>query len=74
MGIIYKKEIDYVKTLGSLNRDESVVIPTTDRDIANIRAQVSKTSDKINKELQEEERMVFSVSKTDKGAEITRTS
>ena len=68
MGIHYKeREIDYEKTLGTLQVDESVVIPTLNRDIANIRAQVVKM---VAKKLTS---MTFTVNKSINGAVITRT-
>ena len=68
MGIHYKeREIDYEKTLGSLQVNENVVIPTSNRDIANIRAQVVKI---VAKKLTS---MVFTVNKSINGAVITRT-
>lgn len=68
MGIHYKeREIDYEKTLGSLQVDESVIIPTSNRDIANIRAQVVKM---VAKKLTS---MAFTVNKSINGAVITRT-
>ena len=69
MGIHYKeREIDYEKTLASLEKDESVIIPTSSRDITNIRAQVSKIAAK------KLPLMTFTVNKSINGAVITRTA
>lgn len=68
MKIYYKeREIDYEKTLSSLEEvGQYIVVPTSDRDIANIRAQVSKVSKKLPN-------MEFTVNKTINGARICRT-
>lgn len=67
MKIYYKeREIDYEKTLSSLEVRQYIVVPTSDRDIANIRAQVSKVSKKLLN-------MEFTVNKTINGARICRT-
>lgn len=67
MKIYYKeREIDYEKTLSSLEVRQYIVVPTSDRDIANIRAQVSKVSKKLPN-------MEFTVNKTINGARICRT-
>lgn len=67
MKIYYKeREIDYEKTLSSLEVRQYIVVPTSDRDIANIRAQVSKVSKKLPD-------MEFTVNKTINGARICRT-
>lgn len=69
MGIFYKeREIDYIKTMGSLEVGGQVFIPTSENDIGNIRAQVHK----ITKQLPEG--MTFSVHKTINGACIHRTA
>lgn len=66
MKIYYKeREIDYEKTLSSLEVRQYIVVPTSDRDIANIRAQVSKVSKKLPN-------MEFTVNKTINGARICR--
>lgn len=68
MGIQYKPcVIDYEKTLGSMLPGGVVVIHTEVIDIANIRAQVHKTSKRLPG-------MTFSVHKTPGGASIVRTS
>lgn len=68
MKIHYKeREIDYEKTMGSLQPGEMVVIPSSTNDIGNIRAQVHKVSKKLPA-------MTFSVHKTINGASITRTN
>ena len=65
--IYYKtKEIDYERTLGELDIDQQVIIPTSDRDIENIRAQVSR----VAKRFPEERR--FTVNKSINGAIIRR--
>jgi hypothetical protein len=68
MGIFYKeREIDYIKTMGSLEVGGQVVIPTSENDIGNIRAQVHKIAKVLP------EGMAFSVHKTINGACIHRT-
>ena len=69
MGIYYKThEIDYEKTLGSLNIGEEVTIPLSKNAIENVRTQVSKIA---RKKLPD---MVFTVSKSKDGSVIRRTS
>ena len=68
MKIYYKaREIDYDKTLGSLEVGQDVVIPSSSLDISNIRSQVSKVIKRL------ETPMTFQVNKTINGAKITRT-
>ena len=65
MKIYYKaREIDYIKTLGGLEEDQSVLIHTSNMDITNIRNQVSKVSKNLG--------MAFTVNKTLNGAKVTR--
>ena len=67
--IVYKGAIDYQETLNSLEKvGQYVVIPTSDNDVSNIRAIVSKfqASDLA-------EGRTFSVHKTINGARIERT-
>ena len=67
--IIYKeREIDYEKTMAALEREGYVIVPTSDRDITNIRNCVSKAAKKFL------DGRTFSVSKTINGASITRVS
>lgn len=67
MAKVYTKTlIDYVETLGQLDIDDSVFIPTSDNiGIENIRAQVAKMRTKLPG-------MVFRVNKTINGATVTR--
>lgn len=68
MKIYYKaREIDYEKTLGSLEKEEFIIIPTSSNDIANIRGQVSKTSKRESLA-----GMIFTVNKSINGAIIKR--
>lgn len=68
MKIYYKtKEIDYERTLGNLNQGEMVMIPTADRDLANIRVNVARVAKRLPEDRQ------FEVHKTINGASITRT-
>ena len=65
--IIYKeREIDYEKTLAALEEEGYVLIPTSDRDITNIRNSVSKAAKKFI------DGRTFTVNKTINGASITR--
>ena len=65
--IYYKtKEIDYERTMGELDRKEFVIIPTADRDIENIRANVSRAAKRLPDD------RVFRVNKTINGARIQR--
>ena len=67
--IVYKGSIDYAATLNALEEvGQYVVIPTSDNDISNIRAVVSKfqASDAAYGR-------TFSVHKTINGARIERT-
>ena len=67
--IIYKeREIDYEKTLASLDIDGYVIIPTADRELTNIRNSVSKAAKKFM------DGRAFRVNKTINGASITRTA
>ena len=67
MKIYYKtKEIDYEKTLGELSPGEYVIIPTSDRDLANIRVNVSRALRRMN------EGVSFTVNKSINGAIIRR--
>ena len=66
--IYYKtKEIDYERTLGELNKNEYVIIPTADRDLANIRVYVSRAAKSLPGE------RTFRVNKTINGAMIKRS-
>ena len=68
MGIHYKeREIDYEKTLDALKENEQVTIPTSDRDISNIRNYVTKAAKRLDGKR-------FTVNKSVNGAIVTRTA
>lgn len=64
--IVYKGAIDYPATLNALEVGQYVKIPTSDRDINNIRACVSKFQTAAG------DGRVFSVHKTVNGAKVQR--
>lgn len=67
--IIYKeKVIDYEKTLAQLLVGQAIVIPTVDKDLSNIRSQVTKAKVKLPFGA------TFAVNKSLNGAVITRTA
>ena len=63
--IIRSNAIDYEKTLGHLEPGDAVLIPYSENNIENIRAQVVKMKTKLPG-------MSFRVNKTINGASITR--
>lgn len=65
--IQYKGAVDYPATLMALGIGEYVIIPTSDNDINNIRACVSKFQKTV-------EDRKFSVHKTINGARVQRNS
>ena len=67
MKIYYKvKEIDYEKTLGELEPEQEITIPTQDRDISAVRTAVSRTAPKFP------DGRIFKVRKDPDGAVFSR--